>query len=63
MWKTNSKLWELINTSVKLQKIQNQETTNYTKGKQGMILFTNVIRYIEINLRKNTKDLYCETIR
>lgn len=63
MWKTNSKLWELINKPVKLQKIQKQGTTNYTKGKQGMISFTNAIRYVEINLRKNTKDLYCETIK
>lgn len=28
-----------------------------------MILFSNVIRHVEINLRKNTKDLYCETIK
>lgn len=28
-----------------------------------MISFSNVIRHVEINLRKNTKDLYCETTK
>lgn len=32
-------MWELINKSVKLQKIQKQGTTYYAKGKQEMISF------------------------
>lgn len=51
------KLWELINKTVKLGKIQKLGTIHYTEGNQEMVSFTNVVKYIEINLTKNIKDL------